>query len=68
MVAILVTTYFGLFVPMSTQMGRHLAGSTPAAAVYRVILPSLIPMPLRPRSPVEQQIITGVTDMQDHLI
>lgn len=37
--------------PMSMQIGKHCMGFTPPAAVYRVILPSLMPIPLRPRSP-----------------
>jgi hypothetical protein len=35
------------------RTARTWLGSTPAAAVYRVILPSLMPMPLRPRSPAQ---------------
>lgn len=40
-----------LLVPTSTQIGRQWEGLTPAAAVYSWILPSLMPMPLQPRSP-----------------
>mmetsp|Transcript_10518 Transcript_10518/g.26102 ORF Transcript_10518/g.26102 Transcript_10518/m.26102 type:complete len:262 (-) Transcript_10518:257-1042(-) len=52
---------FSLLVPTSRHSGRHTEGSTPAAAVYSVILPSLMPMPPAPRSPRPRMRSPSVT-------
>lgn len=40
-----------LFVPTSSVIGKQYSGATPAKAVYKLNLPTGIPMPLQPRSP-----------------
>ncbi len=43
--------FTSLFVPTSRVIGKQYSGATPANAVYKLNLPTGIPIPLQPKSP-----------------